>query len=293
MAATCAMRRRRPAMPMALALARLALAVGEEGGSSDPADWNRSAFRFPGVPMAGDVCECLNWKKLYDAGRIWCGEGLEFNDLHNGTTGVTKEELMPLITAPNVSGYQHYEHICHRLFKKLDTNRCMGIGQYAWDPNDWLSHSSWCYVPFSCKKLNGGDRLNSRPVSWKKCERGKDPLFQELAPKDLFKWMSEQGRFLGAIGTMFRYTYPALRPEIWFDIKKKLKRREFKRMPQMLLSAMKHNMPIVIETMPITQALFAQKKVIWNNTLSALVCNDAQKRGCFLEEDTFDAKSEL
>jgi len=237
--------------------------------------------------MTNDVCECLNWKQLYDAGRLWCGEGLEFYHIANMTAGATKEELMPLITAPNASGFQFYEHHCRDMFYKFDNNRCVNFGPFAWDPNDFTSTDQWCYVPFNCKNLNGGGRLKTKPVSWKRCERGIDKQLRDFPPQSLFNYVASLN-VPNTLGTIFRFAYPSLRPEIWFDVKKKWKKKEYSRLPEMLKSAIRKNVPIVIETMPITQSTFANKKVIYNGTLWAIICQDARKASCLQREEDFE-----
>merc|ERR1719492_90358 len=60
--------------------------------------------RHLGVPLAGDKCDCLNWKDLFDLGRVWCGEGNEYFSYKN-KTGVSKMDLM--MVAADTGGALH------------------------------------------------------------------------------------------------------------------------------------------------------------------------------------------
>eukprot|EP00416_Gambierdiscus_australes_P025876 CAMPEP_0171080110 /NCGR_PEP_ID=MMETSP0766_2-20121228/15667_1 /TAXON_ID=439317 /ORGANISM="Gambierdiscus australes, Strain CAWD 149" /LENGTH=240 /DNA_ID=CAMNT_0011537325 /DNA_START=120 /DNA_END=842 /DNA_ORIENTATION=+ len=235
--------------------------------------------------MTGDKCECLNWKRLYEGGRHWCGEGLEFYSLSNSSYGLEKEQLAQMMVAPKQRGYSHYEHTCDFFFKNLDTNRCVNFGMFGWDPDDWRSSGQWCYVPFSCRDLNGGERLRRKPVCWRVCEEGRDELFRGMAPKNLLQFM-EPLPDKALLGTAVRLSYPALRPDLWYDVRKKWRLREFKRMPLMLQSALRHNVPIVIETLPPLHSLFAPKKILYNGTLWALICMNARTE-CLQKEDEY------
>jgi len=270
-------------------LAVLALAAGEENATLE---LNRTAFRYPGVPMTDDVCECLNWKSLYDAERIWCGEGLEFYSLANSTRGLRKDQVTPLILAPRLLGYHHYTFTCKRLFGNMDDNRCVNFGSFAWDPDDAFSTDQWCYVPFSCKSLNGGGRLKRRPVSWKRCVKGgKDRRLRDLTPPEMLDWAAKMGAFFPAVVSgFFRLAYPSLEPELWKDVKYKWRNKQFDKLPPMLLSAMKHKVPIIIEQASTLEAMMTPKKIVHNGTLWALICDNAQanRETCLQVEQEFE-----
>uniref|UniRef100_A0A7S0FKW0 Uncharacterized protein n=1 Tax=Pyrodinium bahamense TaxID=73915 RepID=A0A7S0FKW0_9DINO len=245
-----------------------------------------SEFRYPGVPMTGSKCECLNWKKLYEAERLWCGEGLEFFEYANWSDGVEKEQLLHSMTEPTVHGLQIYAHICSEFFAHLDSNRCINMGGFGWDPDDWKSTSQWCYVPFSCQELHGGARFLRKPVSWKICKQGEDSLLRDASPMEIFR-LFQNSTDQRILGTAMRYSWPSLRPELWWDLKKKWKARDFKGMPQMLQSAIKHNVPLLIETLPLSHAaILAPKKILFNGTLWALTCM-RPLRECLWVEDEF------
>mmetsp|Transcript_22139 Transcript_22139/g.50602 ORF Transcript_22139/g.50602 Transcript_22139/m.50602 type:complete len:320 (+) Transcript_22139:54-1013(+) len=243
--------------------------------------------RHLGVPLAGDKCDCLNWKDLFDLGRVWCGEGNEFFRIKN-KSGHSKLDLLMMSADPSAPLHSVYQAVCDQVFKHMNHSMCVNIGAaFGWDPEDWRT-GQWCYVPFSCRDLNGGARLKEKPVSWKICSRGRDKLTRDMHPDELFSYgvgLNPQAKTVLQVLLSNSYTY--LRPDIWWDIKKKWRRRDFKRLPLMLREAMLANVPMVVETAPPRLAHAQAKRVVYNGTLWNVECVEP-KESCVVKEEHYD-----
>jgi len=144
-----------------------------------------------------EACKCLNWKETYDSGKAKCGDALEFfvNFVEWGTSKIGDWKSWDYRT----QGWEpiEYDEMCKYLYPQLDSTRCNGLSGDK-------SKGNWCYVSSACSTLHGGEAVNSN-VSWKHCQKGEDPDFEDVPPQELFKQGASP-----AVWAMYAYSSPGM-----------------------------------------------------------------------------------
>lgn len=137
-----------------------------------------------------DHCACLNFKQVYREGYANCGDGWEDSSEEWACEWFGKG----VINAIGVVG-------TGRNFKKASHNYCVNVNRSNGENPVTEPTKTWCYVPWSCQQLNGGERV-SQYASWKYCGES-DKSLSDLVPQDLAnftfrKRLDPQGVFMMA-----------------------------------------------------------------------------------------------
>mmetsp|Transcript_76327 Transcript_76327/g.210686 ORF Transcript_76327/g.210686 Transcript_76327/m.210686 type:complete len:295 (+) Transcript_76327:57-941(+) len=226
---------------------------------------------------AADPCECLNWKQVYESGRILCGEGLEF--AFDFPFGPPKTYEFAYF-APALLGFT-YSEFCGTFFKRMDNNYCVQVKHHTYDTTG-LEAENWCYVSKKCRDLNGGGpvmdqqsipelpawllsettyklakllyrpQVIKRDLSIKFCRSGKDALLGEMAPLEV---MELAKRMDSVVGFVTKTAYPMARRNdartpIWDEIKDAVTAGDVAKLPAIVRQAVEDKKPIVIDVDP-------------------------------------------
>lgn len=214
---------------------------------------------------SADPCDCLNWKQLYAAEKVVCGEGMEFH-VFEGALGYD----LPGINYIEKNFQFVYNEFCTTFFKKMDNSYCVNMGMYPIGTPGIYS-GQWCYVGKACTKLNGGqavsdkkiaassggwfssgDKQLPREVSWKVCDQKRDQLLREMKPLEVLALAKSMGSSLGYVT---KIAYPRLMPpnNTWATVEEAVQKQDYENMHPGLAVAMMANISVVVDVDPSGQ----------------------------------------
>lgn len=228
------------------------------------------------------ACECLNWKRLYDAGDVVCGEGLELYEM-------TKPRLTLSLAEAAFSwkglGYLAYWEYCSTFFRRMDNNFCVNAAMTEYATTD-LPGQTWCYVSDECAALNGGQKVPDkqsfsflfhalqwlpnrvafplmhlvgsylhspqplpRRVSWKVCSKGPDRRLRDMPPLEVLDLARSMDSVIGFVS---KIAYQRLPPpaHTWASIEGAVAAGDIAKMPRLLQDAIAAKDPVVIDVDP-------------------------------------------
>lgn len=258
----------------------------------------------------GDPCECLNWKQVYESGRLLCGEGWEF--AFDYPYGPPKNYEWARF-APHTLGFTYYE-FCSSFFQRMNNNYCVNIQHHTYGmPGN--AAKQWCYVSKECQDLNGGTpiqdqqgipelpswllgpttysiakslylwpKVHKRDLSTKICGSGRDKLLGEMPPMEVMQLATDMD---SVVGYVTKTAYPMARrgdarTPIWDEIKDAVGKNDVEKLPDIVKKAVKDKKPIIIDVDPeghTHQKILVGKEVYHlDNHCNQLGCGGAQHK---------------
>mmetsp|Transcript_15124 Transcript_15124/g.48340 ORF Transcript_15124/g.48340 Transcript_15124/m.48340 type:complete len:288 (-) Transcript_15124:94-957(-) len=220
---------------------------------------------------AGDPCDCLNWRQLYQRKRVLCGEGYEFS--RHGRFRDYEASWF----APYLMGSNAYIEFCEMFYKKMDNSYCANPWHYTYGEENV---KPWCYVSKECTNLNGGEALqdktgipelpefllsettykvakalyiwptiHKRDVALKICTPGKDTLLSDLSVQQVF----DLGKAMHTtVPVVMRKAFPQAKgphtPSLrWADVEDAVAKGDVNALPPPIDQAVKDKKPILVD----------------------------------------------
>lgn len=233
--------------------------------------------------LAADPCECLNWKQMYAAKRVLCGEAYEFAPFGNPNVTYKDVFFTPMFAREKLAEFCDVP-------TKMDNNLCINFDRFhIIDHGDEKATGQWCYVDSKCKELNGGMQIPDkesipewipwwfltmiprktgtqifdwvsenlhksekipRDVSMKFCTPGKDKMLRDMDPMDLL----ELGTSMDVhIPELAKWAYSQIRGHhdhapLWCDIRNQIGSGDLDKLPDHVFKAIKEEKPIVVDS---------------------------------------------
>lgn len=160
--------------------------------NSAPQNGAAASPAFDGSPPG--VCNCLNWKKVYEEGLARCGEGAEGHTMiadNVGKKGICENY-------PGINNSAFYLNQAHEYCLSMELVSKPVKTHYGF----------WCYVQGGCRQLGAGHAVN-KDLAWKTCTKS-DQQLGDLKPQELFSLAKKSG---------VNHTQIALAAYTWEELK--------------------------------------------------------------------------
>jgi len=174
-------------------------------------------------PSATDPCQCLNWEDTYAAGKVGCGQGLEFTQAVGYPWGSYPALPGDWVARMASKGGEPPPHLwmeyadnfntelCKHFYYTFNDTKCTRAS-FDSHPTEWYG-KSWCYVSSECERATP---VNNSEVALKICaEDGTDALLSDMSPEELMAYGKKMD--LSHPGVFVKMAYPFDRSFYWVD----------------------------------------------------------------------------